>query len=173
VIDERSPPDRSGRAAKRIYRQAGSGKEALSCKADRDDRVRPEAREQKDRENEEVCGGYDKENEEVCGRNDKDGYARAQAGHLQGPPEPMGPTRVRKAFACGLHVFFGPTRHNRHVCVRAGPLRSRLPLRYALECAVLRSSTRRILDPSSSPSWPIRNVGVGFSNQRWRAAEPQ
>jgi hypothetical protein len=33
----------------------------LGCKADRDDGVRPEASEQKDRENEEVCGRYDED----------------------------------------------------------------------------------------------------------------
>jgi hypothetical protein len=37
------------RRFKRIYRQAGPGKEALNCEADRDDDVRPEAREQKER----------------------------------------------------------------------------------------------------------------------------
>jgi hypothetical protein len=51
-------PEKRG---KRIYLQAGRGKEACGCKAERDDRVRPEAREQKDRENDEVRGRYDKD----------------------------------------------------------------------------------------------------------------
>jgi hypothetical protein len=39
------------------------------------------------------------------------------------------------------------------------------PLRHALKFPVLRSSTWRMSDPSSSPHWPILNVGIGFSNK--------
>src|SRR6202035_3384607 len=80
----------------------------------------------KDRENEEVRGWCDKENEEACGRYEKDGDAGAQADHAQGSPEPLRPTRVQGV--------------------------ARLPLRHAPKCAVLRSSTWRMLEPSSSPS---------------------
>jgi hypothetical protein len=63
-------------APSRIYRQGGPGKEALNCKANRDDGVRPEAREQKN------C-----KNEEVCGRHGEDGYARGSAPLWRSPTE--------------------------------------------------------------------------------------
>jgi hypothetical protein len=137
------------RASLRKPQPKGAGKVAVAKKTtvrkgDAKGSIAP-ALEQKDRENEEVCG---------CGRYDKDGYACAQTGHAQGSPEPLRPTRVQGSQGFRLRSARRLWVNNRHVRVRAGPLRSRLPPGHALKCAVLGSSTWRMLDPSSSPPPP-------------------